>query len=382
MGGILVLNSGSSSIKFALFDESLDETLSGSATEIGGVSRLKVSSNTLKSEETTAVLPDHNAALSAILDVIRSAGVDIAELTGAGHRVVHGGPVLQSAIHVDGQVIAEIERCNDLAPLHNPHNLAAILALRDLAPGLVQVACFDTAFHASNPDVARRYALPDRPELETLRRYGFHGISYQGLVRTLAKDVQADAPERLLALHLGNGASLCAIKSGQSVATTMGYSPLEGLTMGTRTGSIDGNLVLRLAEENGIEDTKELLNKKSGLLGLGGLSDMRALHAAETDASRFAVEHFCYWAVRHAGSMIAAMGGLDGIAFTGGIGENDAVVRQKIISGLGFLGATCDPQSNQSNRSRIHVFGSAVPIWIVKAEEEKTIAAETQKLIA
>jgi acetate kinase len=194
--------------------------------------------------------------------------------------------------------------------------------------------------------------------------------------------VQADAPERLLALHLGNGASLCAIKSGQSVATTMGYSPLEGLTMGTRTGSIDGNLVLRLAEENGIEDTKELLNKKSGLLGLGGLSDMRALHAAETDASRFAVEHFCYWAVRHSGSMIAAMGGLDGIAFTGGIGENDAVVRQKIISGLGFLGATCDPQSNQSNRSRIEVSGSAVPIWIVKAEEEKTIAAETQKLIA
>ena len=382
MGGILVLNSGSSSIKFALFDESLDETLSGSATEIGGVSRLKVSSKTLKSEETTAVLQDHNAALSAILDVIRSAGVDIAELTGAGHRVVHGGPVLQSAIHVDGQVIAEIERCNDLAPLHNPHNLAAILALKDLAPDLVQVACFDTAFHASNPDVARRYALPDRPELETLRRYGFHGISYQGLVRTLAEDAQTDAPNRLLALHLGNGASLCAIKSGQSVATTMGYSPLEGLTMGTRTGSIDGNLVLRLAEENGIEDTKELLNKKSGLLGLGGLSDMRALHAAETDASRFAVEHFCYWAVRHAGSMIAAMGGLDGIAFTGGIGENDAVVRQKIISGLGFLGATCDPQSNQSNRFRIDVSGSAVPIWIVKAEEEKTIAAETKKLIA
>jgi len=382
MGGILVLNSGSSSIKFALFDESLDETLSGSATEIGGVSRLKISSKTSKSEETTPVLRDHNAALSAILEAIRSAGVDVANLTGAGHRVVHGGPTLQSAIRVDGQVIAEIERCNDLAPLHNPHNLAAIKALRDLAPELMQVACFDTAFHASNPDVARRYALPNRLEMETLRRYGFHGISYQGLVRKLAEGVQADVPDRLLALHLGNGASLCAIKSGQSVATTMGYSPLEGLTMGTRTGNIDGNLVLRLAEENGIEETKELLNKKSGLLGLGGLSDMRALHAAETDASRFAVEHFCYWAVRHAGSMIAAMGGLDGIAFTGGIGENDAVVRQKIISGLGFLGATCDPQFNQSNKSRIDVSGSAVPIWIVKAEEEKTIAAETQKLIA
>ncbi|CTQ65725.1 acetate/propionate family kinase [Roseibium alexandrii] len=382
MGGILVLNSGSSSIKFALFDESLDETLSGSATEIGGASDLKISSKDLVTKEASADLPDHAAALRAILNTVQTEGVDIANLAGAGHRVVHGGSVLQAAIRVDGQVIAEIERCSDLAPLHNPHNLAAIMALRDLAPDLVQVACFDTAFHASNPEVARRYALPDRPEMETLRRYGFHGISYQGLIKKLADVSESGVPNRLLAFHLGNGASLCAIKSGQSVATTMGYSPLEGLTMGTRTGNIDGNLVLRLAEENGIEDTKELLNKKSGLLGLGGLSDMRALHAAETDASRFAVEHFCYWAVRHAGSMIAAMGGLDGIAFTGGIGENDAVVRQKIISGLRFLGATCDPQSNDSNRSRIDVSGSTVPIWIAKAEEEKTIAAETQKLIA
>lgn len=385
MGDILVLNSGSSSIKFALFDESLQQTFSGSVSEIGGASVLKTALEGNAASEEAMSLAVHSAALKAILEQLETAGFEIARLAGAGHRVVHGGPQLQSACRVDDAVLAEIERCSDLAPLHNPHNLAAIRALRNLAPDLVQVACFDTAFHATNPEVARRYALPDRPEMAELRRYGFHGISYQGLVRDLAENSGRDSggalPDRLLALHLGNGASLCAVKAGKSVATTMGYSPLEGLTMGTRCGGIDGNLVLRLAGQYGIGETSELLNRSSGLLGLAGISDMRALQAADTDASRFAVDHFCYWAVRHAGSMIAAMGGLDAIAFTGGIGENDALVRAKIVDGLIWAGADCDPQANKDNAQRIERPGASVPIWIVNAAEEQTIAAETLKLI-
>ncbi|QDG76107.1 acetate/propionate family kinase [Labrenzia sp. PHM005] len=381
MGGILVLNSGSSSVKFAVFDGHLEQILSGSATEIGGASVLKITSKGKSSEETSASLPNHSAALSAILEVVHKTGIDVTDLAGVGHRVVHGGASLQASIGVDAAVIKEIQRCSDLAPLHNPHNLAAIEALSDLAPDLLQVACFDTAFHATNPEVAQRYALPDSPEMKNFRRYGFHGISYQGLVNTLADRAPDGVPDRLLALHLGNGASLCAIKSGQSVATTMGYSPLEGLTMGTRCGGIDGNLVLRLAEQFGVDETSQILNRKSGLLGLGGISDMRALHASGTDAAQFAIDHFCYWAVRHAGSMIAAMGGLDGIAFAGGIGENDALVRHKILSGLTWLDTGFDTKANENNAFRIDAVGSSIPIWIVEAEEEKTIAAETQRLL-
>lgn len=382
MGALLVLNSGSSSIKFAAFDEKLQQILSGSATEIGGASLLQLSIGERAGAKEYLDLPDHAAALTAILGNLETAGIDLRSLKGAGHRVVHGGSSLQSACLVDDTVIGEIERCNELAPLHNPHNLAAIRALGTAAPELPQVVCFDTAFHATNPDLAVRYALPDRPELKDFRRYGFHGISYQGLVSALQEQSPESFPVRLLALHLGNGASLCAIKSGQSVATTMGYSPLEGLTMGTRSGSIDGNLVLRLAGQYGVDEASELLNRNSGLLGLAGMSDMRALHSAGTEAAEFAINHFCYWAVRHVGSMIAAMGGLDGIAFTGGIGENDAQVRQKILSGLDWLGVQCDPDANKRNAQRIEAPRSALPVWIVEAAEEKTIAADALKLLS
>lgn len=382
MGDILVLNSGSSSIKFALFDENLRQTLSGGATEIGGASELKVKTGGQASTEEKLDLPNHTEALRAILARLGAAGIDITALAGVGHRVVHGGMGLKASCRVTDEVIGEIGRCADLAPLHNPHNLAAIRALREIAPKLPQVACFDTAFHATNPPEAVRYALPDREDMQSLRRYGFHGISYQGLVQTLWHRVPDGFPDRLLALHLGNGASLCAIQGGRSVATTMGYSPLEGLTMGTRCGGIDANLVLHLASVQGIDETSRILNKESGLLGLGGHSDMRTLHADGGDAARFAIRHFCYWAVRHSGSMIAAMGGLDGIAFTGGIGENDATVRKEILSGLGWCGVSLNEQDNAANGQRIDAAGSAIPVWIVEAAEEKTIAAETLKLLA
>jgi acetate kinase len=371
MGDILVLNSGSSSIKFALFGEDLSKKTSGSAAEIGGTSSLTV-------DDVSDMVPltSHVSAMEAILDALRAKGVDLSGLTAAAHRVVHGGPNLSAPCQVTQGILEEIERCSPLAPLHNPHNLSAIYALQQVAPELPQCASFDTAFHANNPELARRYAIPTEVAEGGVQRYGFHGISYAGLLQQLPGISGAVVPERLLALHLGNGASLCAIQGGNSVATTMGYSPLEGLTMGTRSGTIDANVVLRIVEEHGLQRTSEILNSESGLLGLGGHSDMRTLHALGTSESRFAIEHFCYWAVRHAGSMIAAMRGLDGIAFTGGIGENDAYVRAQILEGLTWLGIVIDHDANNAGRPCVHGTSSGIPVWIVPAEEEWMIARD------
>ena len=351
---MLVVNAGSSSIKLAVFDAGLRQILAGSVTEIGGAGRLS-----LGAVDRGCAAVDHRAALALAFEALAAQGVALADLTAAVHRVVHGGAALVQPARATEAVIAGIEACVPLAPLHNPGNLTAIQALQALAPDLPQFVSFDTAFHASNPQVAVTYALPLAERARGLRRYGFHGISYGGLVRHLRE--KSLLPQRLLALHLGNGASLCAIRDGVSVATTMGYSPLDGITMGTRTGGIDGNAVLRLAEVHGIAGAGRILNRESGLLGLGGHSDMRALHAAGTAEAAFALDHFCYWAIRHAGSMIAAMAGLDGIAFTGGIGENDAVVRGGIVDGLAWAGA--------------------VPVHIVPAEEERLIAAEALALL-
>ncbi|WP_305987626.1 acetate/propionate family kinase [Roseibium sp. MMSF_3544] len=376
MGDILVLNSGSSSIKFALFGADLSKKTFGSAVEIGGASSLN-----LNDRRRDMSLPNHVAALDAIFRALGETGVSLSSLMAAAHRVVHGGLSLRAPCLVTPDVLTEIERCAPLAPLHNPHNLAAINAVLELAPDLPQCVSFDTAFHATNSDLARRYAIPDSELERGLQRYGFHGISYESLVRK-QPELSGDAlPERLLALHLGNGASLCAIRGGKSVATTMGYSPLEGLTMGTRSGSIDANVVLKMVADHGLDRTSDLLNKESGLLGLGGQSDMRKLHALGTDRSRFAIDHFCYWAVRHAGSMIAAMGGLDAVAFTGGIGENDAVVRKKILDGLAWLGVHLDLDANASGASKLHASSSQVTAWIVPAEEEWMIASSAQAIM-
>lgn len=373
---ILVVNAGSSSIKVALFDAALAPVAGAAVTEIGGAARLR-----LGGQERDCAAPDHDAALGLILSALAAAGHPVAAIAAAGHRVVHGGGSLVRPARVTEEVAAAIEACIPLAPLHNPHNLAAIRALARLVPDLPQVACFDTAFHATNPEVARRYALPAPETARGIRRYGFHGISFASLAARLPALLGA-MPERVLALHLGNGASLCAIRGGQSVATTMGYSPLDGLTMGTRAGSIDGNAVLRLAAEHGIEGAARILNHQSGLLALGGASDMRALHAAGTERARFAIAHFCYWAVRHSGSMIAAMGGLDCVAFTGGIGENDAEVRAAIAAGLAFAGVTVEPEANARHAARLDPPGAAVPVLIVPAAEERWIAEETVRIIA
>jgi acetate kinase len=353
---LLIVNAGSSSLKLKVFDGA-DEVAQASISEIGT-----------------------DGQRIALKQGLEKAGVSLSRLSGAAHRVVHGGADLTATCRVTPDVIARIRACVPLAPLHNPANLVGIEAVAALAPDLPQYACFDTAFHATNPDVATAYALPQAARDLGLRRYGFHGTSYAALVRVLS--ARGHLPQRLLACHLGNGASLCAIVNGRSVATTMGYSPLDGLTMGTRTGGIDGNAVLRLAELHGVQRAGEILNRESGLLGLGGSNDLRALHRAGTPEAAFALQHFTYWAVRHAGSMVAAMGGLDAVVFTGGIGENDSGIRKEILSGLAFLGVSSDPLCNDRNESVLHDPTSRVAIWIVPAEEERQIALEAQALLA
>ena len=351
---ILVVNAGSSSVKVALFGEGLGEVLRGAVTEIGAEGRLRVGAR-----DQGAHAPDHEAAMSLLLRALAEAGHPADALRAAAHRVVHGGARLTAPCRLTPEAIAAIEACAPLAPLHNPANLAGIRAIARLDPDLPQYASFDTAFHATNTAVATTYALPRALRDAGLRRYGFHGLSYASLVDSLAAD--GPLPRRLLALHLGNGASLCAILDGRSVATSMGYSPLDGLVMGTRTGSIDGMAVLEIARREGIEGAQRILNRESGLLALAGTSDMAAI-LARTDAdARFAVDHFCHWAVREAGSAIAAIGGLDAIAFTGGIGENAPLVRGRIAEGLAWAGS--------------------VPVHVVKAQEERQIAAEALALM-
>lgn len=334
---LLVVNAGSSSLKLAGFDG--DRLCAEARFERIG----------------TGGPADHHEALMAGL-------AELGTPRAAAHRIVHGGEALTAPQRITPEVEAQIEACVPLAPLHNPANLQGIRALARLIPGLPQYASFDTAFHATNPKVATTYALPDQARALGLRRYGFHGLSYAALIRKLQETTPGGLPRRILAFHLGNGASACAILDGQSQATTMGYSPLSGLTMGTRTGEIDGNAVLRLVAEHGPEETARLLNRASGLLALGGAADMRRLHATDSPEAVFAVEHFTYWAARHGASLIAAMGGLDAVAFTGGIGENDQAVRKSILDRLAW-----------ANPAQVH---------IVPAEEEAQIAREARALMA
>ena len=375
---ILVLNAGSSSIKFAVFDRDLNSKISGIAEGIGGASRLKVND---VSQEIPFI--DHKSALKNVMVALADAGFGIDKISAAGHRVVHGGRKLTAPMRVTPEVRAEIVNCTPLAPLHNPHNLAAIDSLAEIAPDLPQFVSFDTSFHATNPEVASRYAIPRMAETRGIRRYGFHGLSYASLVENLPIISGEKLPSRLLAFHLGNGASLCAIVNGQSVATTMGYSPLDGLTMGTRSGGIDANAVLRLVEENGLERTKAILNHESGLLGLsGGKSDMRNLMLDPSADSAFAVEHFCYWSLRHAGSLIPAMEGIDAIAFTGGIGENAVGVRARILRGLEWAGVRMNPDANHLRKARLHSDTSKIAAWVIPAQEERMIASDALSLLA
>ncbi|SMY06702.1 acetate/propionate family kinase [Flavimaricola marinus] len=348
---ILVLNAGSSSLKAELFDSHLTSLLTASISEIGSTGKLKIGD--ARSEVSTE---NHADALSKLLAALTDMGHGPESLTAAAHRVVHGGATLTAPVRLTAETIQQIEDCIPLAPLHNPANLAAIMALRALTPDLPQFASFDTAFHASNAAVATTYAIPAEDRATGLRRYGFHGLSYASLVTRIDP-----LPARLLALHLGNGASLCAIKDGKSVASSMGYSPLDGLTMGTRSGAIDGMAVLAMAEAHGIDEANRRLNRESGLKALAGTNDMAEILSRSDADARFAAAHFSYWAARHAGSAIVAMGGVDAVAFTGGIGENAAPIRDAIMDHLAFLGP--------------------LPVHVIEADEERQIARDALALL-
>ena len=339
---LLIVNAGSSTLKFALFEEHPELTLRFKDQVQGAGSQ----------------------ALAALFAHLAAKKVDVAGLAGIGHRIVHGGTEFSGPVLVDDEIEAKLNRLRPLAPLHQPYGLDALRLLRERAPRIPQVACFDTAFHATQPEIAARFPLPASYFARGYRRYGFHGLNYEHVVSALPAQTGAPLSRRLLIAHLGNGASLCAVKDGRSVATTMGYSTLDGLVMGTRPGALDPGVVLAIMKDDRLtpEEMEEILYRKSGLLGLSGLtSDMRSLLESSAPEARDAIETYCYWAARQASSLIAAMGGIDAMVFTGGIGENAEPVRRRIIHHLAWI--------------------NAFPVHIVLANEEMVIARHTTGLI-
>jgi acetate kinase len=326
---------------------------------------------------------DHRAATQEIIRTAREL-LEGRAVAAVGHRVVHGGVRYASPIRIDAEVIAALMELAPLAPLHQPHNLAPIKAIAEAAPDIVQVACFDTAFHRGQPPLAQVFALPREFTDAGVRRYGFHGLSYE-YVTTRLREVAPDlADRRLIVAHLGNGASLCAVRDGRSVATTMGFTAVDGLVMGTRCGSLDPGVLIYLMDVHGMDARalEDLVYKRSGLLGVSGLSsDMRTLQASSDPAAAEAVALFVYRIVREIGSLSAALGGLDGLIFTGGIGEHDAAVRAEIGAGSRWLGLELDNARNARGEGRISSEASDVASWVVPTDEELMIARHTAAVV-
>ncbi len=365
-GHLLTLNAGSSSIKFALFEQGGDLTSPQLAGKVEGI----------------GTGPDsmtHAQALAQILQRVGSARV-----VGVGHRIVHGGLQFAKPVSVDAEVIDALTQLEPLAPLHQPHNLAGVRAAMSAFPGVTQVACFDTAFHAMQPDVNQHFALPQAFHDAGVRRYGFHGLSYESIMMQLNQQNPVLAKSRVVVAHLGNGASLCAIHQGCSVATTMSFSPLDGLTMGTRCGQLDAAVVLYLLQARGMapEQITTLLYRESGLLGLSGVSaDMRVLEASSVPAAAGAITHFVEQVVQQLGRMVAAMRGIDALVFTGGIGENAVALRGRIMAESEWLGLLPDLGANQSGSLCISAPGSPVSAWVIKTNEESVIARHTLRVL-
>jgi acetate kinase len=390
MDTILVVNAGSSSVKFQVFaldrDGRLRREIKGQIDGIGSRPRLRA---TAASGDTMAdrafpieSVPDVPAAL-----MVASAWLwDELQLSplAVGHRVVHGGPDYDRAVLVDHGVIARLERFVTLAPLHQPHNLAPIRVLLAGFPALPQVACFDTAFHRDHDEVADRYAIPGRLYDEGVRRYGFHGLSYEYVAKALPQIAPDIAGGRVIVAHLGSGASMCAIHGGRSVESTMGFTALDGLPMGTRTGQIDPGVVLYLMNAKGMSpvEVQEFLYRDCGLKGLSGVSnDMRELQNSSDPHAVLAVDYFVYRAALHAGMLAAALQGLDGFVFTAGIGENSVGIRARIAERLEWLGVSLDPIENARHASRISQADSRIPVYIVPTDEELMIAQHTLSLL-
>ena len=392
MKAVVSLNSGSSSVKFALYtlDDARQPQLAarGKVEGIGIAPRLAV-----RTAEGEVILDrdwrgeaglTHAQLLEHLFDW--SAGdLDQHEVIAIGHRIVHGGTEFAGPCLIDEAVLAKLEALCPLAPLHQPHNLAAVRAVARLRPGLPQVACFDTAFHHDMPALATRFALPRAFHDQGIRRYGFHGLSYEYIAGRLNQIDPRLAAGRVIAAHLGNGASLCAMRNGKSLDTTMGFTALDGLMMGTRCGSLDPGVVLHLQTQLGMSaaDVEQLLYTKSGLLGVSGISsDMRALSESGAPEAEEAIELFASRVARETGALAVSLGGLDGLVFTAGIGENHADIRSRVCRRLGWLGVDIDETANAGHRTRISLPGSRVMVCIVPTDEERMIALHTLAILA
>jgi acetate kinase len=387
---VLSLNAGSSSIKFAFYGIGLNDDLE--AISAGKIEAIGSSPHFIARDAADNVLVErrwedpslsHESLLDELLSWIETlAGAY--RLIGIGHRVVHGGVEFAAPALVTNRVLDVLTRLTPLAPLHQPHNLAAIFAAMKSRAGVPQIACFDTAFHQTQPPVATRFAIPQALSQEGIRRYGFHGLSYEYVARTLDRLDPLMASGRTIAAHLGNGASLCAIAGGLSVDTTMGFTALDGLVMGTRCGSIDPGVILYLEQEKGMspEEIQHLLYEQSGLLGVSGTSgDMRELLASHDRAAREAVELFVYRVSREAGALASSLGGLDGLVFTAGIGENSPAVRALVCQRLAWLGVEIDTEANDAGAPMISTAASRVSVRVIPTDEERMIAMHTVDVV-
>jgi acetate kinase len=387
---ITVINAGSSSLKFALFvvrggDLTLDVRgqLEGLYTAPRFVAKDPSGRTVAARSWGEDAKLGHDGAVEHLSGFLRERLADD-RLVGVGHRVVHGGLEYADPVRVDDHVLKALERIIPLAPLHQPHNLAPIAALLGRAPEIPQVACFDTAFHRTNPDVAQRFALPAELHEAGVRRYGFHGLSYEYIASILpAFDAKASTG-RTIVLHLGNGASMCAMDAGKSVASTMGFTALDGLPMGTRCGTIDPGVMLYFMDELKLDARaiERLIYHESGLLGVSGISsDMRALLGSADARAKLAIDLYVYRIRRELGSLVAALGGLDALVFTAGVGEHAAVIRERVCRDAGWLGLTLDGAANLAGRPRISASGSHVSAWVIPTNEELMIARHTRRVL-
>lgn len=393
---VLVINCGSSSLKYQLIDSESEAVLAkGLCERIGIDGRLVYQKTGLDKEITEAAMPTHKQAIQMVLDALvnpkTGALGSLAEIDAVGHRVVHGGEKFASSTVLTDDVLKAIEECNDLAPLHNPANLIGINACKELMPNVPMVGVFDTAFHQTMPKKAYLYGLPyEYYEKYKVRRYGFHGTSHSFVSKRTAEFLGMDYnASKIIVAHLGNGASISAVLNGKCVDTSMGLTPLEGLVMGTRSGDIDPAIMEFIAKKENldIEGIMNVLNKKSGVQGLSQLSsDFRDLEAAYNEGNELAInaiEVFCYRVAKYIGSYVAAMNGVDAIAFTAGIGENTTIVREKVLAYLGYLGITVDNEANQKRGedTLISTADSRVKVCIIPTNEELAIARETVALV-
>ena len=386
----LVLNAGSSSLKFCAFRRAAGAAwrldVRGQIEGIGSSPRLSVKDEAgqkLADEKVTASVRDGRDALDVVAAWFRSR-YGGARVVGVGHRVVHGGPNYAQPIIVSQQVLKELRELVPLAPLHQPYNLAAIEAVSERLPDVPQVACFDTAFHRGHRPVVDLVPLPRELCRSGLQRYGFHGLSYEYIASVLPEVAPEVARGRVIVAHLGSGASLCAIHDGKSVDSTLGFTALDGLCMGTRPGALDPGVVLYLFQQLGLSpsEVEAVLYKKSGLLGISAISnDMRVLLGSTEPPARLAVDYFVFRAAKEMGALAAVLGGIEGLVFTAGIGENSAEIRQRLCEAAAWLGVKLDAAANQSGKARISTGDSRVSVWVIPTNEELMIARHTAALL-